>query len=137
MVREKDERLLLDEIDRGILYMLQENARTTTHDEISAEVGVSPSTVRNRIGQLEEAGIIEGYMPKIDYERAGFPLHVQLVCTASSERSQRAQEALTVNGVVNVRDTTLRDPGRTAKPQRLSAVSIRSCSSTNIAGSPG
>jgi Lrp/AsnC family transcriptional regulator, leucine-responsive regulatory protein len=106
MVRETDERLLLDEVDRGILYMLQENARTTTHDEISAAVGVSPSTVRNRIGQLEDAGIIEGYMPQIDYERAGFPLHVQFVCTVSaSERSQRAREALTVNGVVSVRET--------------------------------
>lgn len=104
-MREKDDRLLLDEIDRGVLYMLQEDARTTTHDEISAAVGVSPSTVRNRIGQLEEAGIIEGYMPQIDYERAGFPLHVQFVCTVSaSDRAQRAREALEINGVVSVRE---------------------------------
>lgn len=105
MIREKDDRLLLDEVDRGILYMLQENARTTTHDEISAEVGVSPSTVRNRIGQLEDAGIIEGYTLQIDYERAGFPLHVQFVCTVpASERSQRTKEALKINGVVAVRE---------------------------------
>jgi DNA-binding Lrp family transcriptional regulator len=40
---------------------------------------VSASTVRNRIDRLEEAGVIEGYYPKINYERANFPLHVLLL----------------------------------------------------------
>jgi DNA-binding Lrp family transcriptional regulator len=48
-------------------------------DEIAEEVDVSASTVRNRIDRLEEAGVIEGYYPKINYERANFPLHVLLL----------------------------------------------------------
>lgn len=50
----------LDETDRHILHVLQNNARATITD-IANEVGVSGNTVRNRIEQLEEQGIIKGY----------------------------------------------------------------------------
>lgn len=58
--------LTLDEVDRGILYVLQQDARNTTISEIASEVDVSASTVRNRIDDMEAEGIIEGYYPKID-----------------------------------------------------------------------
>lgn len=48
----------LDEVDRGILYLLQKDARHNTNKEIGDAVGVSPGTVRNRIENLEEAGVI-------------------------------------------------------------------------------
>ena len=57
----------LDDVDRGILYALQRDARNVT---IAEEVDVSASTVRNRIGRLEDIGVIEGYYPKINSERA-------------------------------------------------------------------
>lgn len=67
---------VLDETDRGILYLLQQNARETTAAEIAEAVGVSAGTVRNRIDRLEEQGVLEGYIPDIDYETAGFELHI-------------------------------------------------------------
>jgi len=96
----------LDEVDRGILYALQEDARNTTISEIAEEVDVSPSTVRNRIERLEAEGVIEGYYPKINYERANLPLHVLFICSAPAEqREQLAREALDARGVVDVRET--------------------------------
>ena len=95
----------LDGVDRGILFLLQEDARNTTIAEIAAEVDVSNSTVRNRIERLEETGVIEGYFPKINYERANYPLHVLFVCSAPADkREELALSALDRRGVVDVRE---------------------------------
>ena len=95
----------LDEVDRGILYALQRDARNTTINEIADEVDVSASTVRNRIEQLEDDGIIEGYYPKINYEKAAFPLQVLFICSApDDEREALAKEALDARGIVDVRE---------------------------------
>lgn len=45
-------------MDTGILYLLQENARTNTTKRIGEPVGVSSSAVGNRIQKLEERGVI-------------------------------------------------------------------------------
>ena len=95
----------LDEVDRGILYMLQREARETTAQQIADTVGVSPSTVRNRIEQLETDGVIRGYHPEIDYEAASLPLRVLFVCTAPpTERSELAEEVMAIKGVVDLRE---------------------------------
>ena len=104
--RDNTDTYTLDTVDRGILYELQLDARGITHEEISEKVGVSPSTVRNRIARLEAAGIIETYVPQLNYERAGFPLRVQFVCTAAPEiRSQCAQQAIELDGVIRIDET--------------------------------
>lgn len=95
----------LDDVDRGILFLLQEDARNTTIADIAEKVDVSASTVRNRLAHLEESGVIEGYFPKINYERAHYPLHVLFVCSASAdEREELARQALECRGVVDVRE---------------------------------
>ena len=96
----------LDNVDRGILHLLQLDARNTTAQEIGEKTGVSPSTVRNRIDQLEADGVITGYHPAIDYEKAGLPLEVMFVITAPpTKRSDAVEELLEVKGVVDVRET--------------------------------
>lgn len=96
---------VLDETDRGILFELQQDARNTTAQEIADAVEVSASTVRNRIANLEAHGIIEGYHPKLDYERAGYALRVLFVGTAPpKDRDHLARECLSVGGVVDVRE---------------------------------
>ena len=95
----------LDDVDRGILFLLQKDARNITIAEIAEKVDVSASTVRNRIENLEETGIIEGYFPKINYELANYPLHVLFVCSApADEREELAVNALERHGVVDVRE---------------------------------
>jgi Lrp/AsnC family transcriptional regulator, leucine-responsive regulatory protein len=95
----------LDDIDRGILFLLQNDARNITIAEIAEQVNVAASTVRNRIEIMEETGVIEGYFPKINYERANYPLHVLFVCSApADEREELAASILDLHGVVDVRE---------------------------------
>lgn len=95
----------LDDVDRAILYALQQDARNNSNADISERVGVSPSTVGKRITSLEECGIIQGYSPEIDYEKAGLPLEVLFICTAQiAEREALVEAAHEIDGVVNVRE---------------------------------
>jgi DNA-binding Lrp family transcriptional regulator len=95
----------LDNVDRGILHLLQVDARNTTAQEIAEKTGVSASTVRNRIDQLEADGVIEGYHPEINYEAADLPFRVLFVVTAPAiERSEYVAKLLDIKGVVDVRE---------------------------------
>lgn len=92
-----------DAVDRAIVYLLQQNARTTITD-IAASVNVSDNTVRNRLRRLEERGIIEGYGVDVDYNRIGVQHHYQFICTACvNERETLASQTLEVPGVIEVR----------------------------------
>ena len=95
----------LDNVDRGILHLLQVDARNNTAAAIAEEVGVAPNTVWNQIERLETNGVIQGYSPQIDYEWAGFQLRVVFVCIAPiSQRSDFANQALEIEGVIDVRE---------------------------------
>jgi len=95
----------LDELDRYIVYCLQDDARNTSSSDIAERMGVSSSTVRNRIHRLEEDGIITGYDASVDFEAAGSQLHTLIVCTAPvPERDELARKALEVEGVIDVRE---------------------------------
>lgn len=95
----------LDEVDRQILHFLQEDARNNTNSAISDRIGVSPSTVGKRIKSLESEGIIKGYYPDVDYDRADYPLHVLFICTTTiTERADLIQEVRDLTGVVSVQE---------------------------------
>lgn len=96
----------LDEVDRGILHLLQKDARNNTASKIADAVGVAPNTVRNRMERLEDQGILQGYYPKLDYEEAGYQLRVIFVCTVSvSDRHNIVNKALDIKGVIHVSET--------------------------------
>jgi len=100
---EREESVDVDDVDEGILFELQRDARNVTIKQIAEKVDVSSSTVRNRIEKLERSGVIEGYTPTINYEVAGFPLQLLFVCSSDPEsRSATARDVLDVLGVVNV-----------------------------------
>lgn len=95
----------LDDIDRHIIYELMRDARNTSASAMADAVNVSPGTIRNRLDQLEEHGIVRGYTAGVDFERADGHLTTLYVCNAPvSDRKALAQEATTVPGVVNVRE---------------------------------
>lgn len=95
----------LDETNKAVLYLLQRDARRITTREMADRIGVSASTVRNRIEQLESEGIISGYHPVVDYDKAGLQLHVLFICTAPNpQREQLAVAARNVSGVVTVQE---------------------------------
>ena len=96
----------MDQTDREIIHCLQGDARNVTTAEIGAELDISGSTVANRISQLEESGIIAGYAPIIDYERAGYTQHHLFVGTVAGDDADEIIASIPdLTGVVNV--TTL------------------------------
>ena len=94
----------LDDVDRAILYHLQSDARNTTNAEISDEVGVSATTVSQRIADLEDRGIVETHQSVVDYEAAGFPHRMLLVCTVDPAEREDADRLLDHHGVIAVRE---------------------------------
>lgn len=94
---------LLDAADKGIIYLLQVNARHTITD-IARRVNVVDNTVRNRLERLESEGVIRGYTADIDYNRAGIQHHYLFICTVHvSEREAIADELCEIPGVTEVR----------------------------------
>jgi len=71
--RKSEAPLPLDDVDRKILALLQENARISFRD-IADAVGVSVGTVHNRIKKLENLNIIKGYTTLLDPYKLGFEL---------------------------------------------------------------
>jgi DNA-binding Lrp family transcriptional regulator len=94
----------LDRDDAAILHLLQSDARNITTGEISDRVGLASSTVAARINELEDRGVIMGYGPHIDYEKAGFTQHVLLVCVLGSGADESVvEEIANIENVISVR----------------------------------
>jgi len=68
-MRIKGQVITLDELDRKILQALQENARGT-YAEIGRNLGITHSTVYERMKRMENHGIIKKYTAVIDFEKA-------------------------------------------------------------------
>jgi DNA-binding Lrp family transcriptional regulator len=95
----------LDEIDRRIIYALMTDSRNTSAPMIADQVNVSPGTIRNRIDQLEDHGIIRCYTAGIDFEQADDHLTNLYVCTVPiPERTALSREVHSIPGVINVRE---------------------------------
>lgn len=95
----------LDEVDKEILHLIQEDARNNTNSDLAEIIGVSPSTISKRIKKLEDSGVVKGYTPNIEYDIAGFPLRVLFICSAPiTERGEVVQDVLDIPGVVNAKE---------------------------------
>ena len=64
---------LIDDIDRRILNLLQNDARKT-NTAIAREVGLSAPSVLERIRKLESKGIIKAYRAVVDAVALGRPI---------------------------------------------------------------
>lgn len=64
-----------DSIDLKIIESLKVNARTS-FVEIGKHIGLSPSSVRERIQKLEDTEVIKGYTVKLNNKKLGFGLEV-------------------------------------------------------------
>ena len=60
----------LDEVDRGVIEHLRENARTTFAD-IGRALDISDATVYNRVKRLIEMGVIKRFTIEVDEEAVG------------------------------------------------------------------
>ncbi|MXR40653.1 winged helix-turn-helix transcriptional regulator [Halobaculum sp. WSA2] len=95
----------IDDVDKAILYALQEDARNMSSGDIAERTGTSDSTVRKRIQRLQSDGVIKGYSASVDYQKSGYPLRMLLYCTATiSERGDLIPDILGIDGVVSVQE---------------------------------
>ena len=84
----------LDEMDRQILRILQQDARTS-NAEIARRVGLTSSAIFQRIRKLEESGTIRGYTTLTDARRLGYGLVAFImVRTGESVRTSDTIEPL-------------------------------------------
>ncbi|WP_347558354.1 Lrp/AsnC family transcriptional regulator [Robbsia sp. KACC 23696] len=77
----------LDEIDRGLLSLLQANARESAAD-LARTLGIARTTVLSRIARMERNGIIAGYGVRLgkDVDAHALHAHVGIVVQAKSGR---------------------------------------------------
>lgn len=60
----------MDDADRRIIDLLQRNARKT-QSEIAREIGLSQPAVADRIRKLEERGVLQSYVARVDAAELG------------------------------------------------------------------
>ena len=77
---------MLDERDLEIVAALQEDARATYAD-VAARVGLSASSVHDRVRKLEAAGVIRGYRAVVDPEALGLFVTALIAATPLDPRS--------------------------------------------------
>jgi len=71
----------IDELDVKILVELQEDARKSLR-EIAEKLGVAEGTVYNRINKMRRYGVIEKFIPIVNYSELGFDLIALIGITA-------------------------------------------------------
>jgi Lrp/AsnC family transcriptional regulator, leucine-responsive regulatory protein len=92
----------IDEVDRRILWRLQEDARIS-RAALGREVGISPPAVHERIKKLERAGLIRGYRAVLDPLASGNELTAfVLVATTGAHFEQEFIEQ--VSALVDVQE---------------------------------
>jgi len=67
----------LDEVDRAILRVLAEDARTP-NNAVADLVGIAPSTCHGRIRALRERGVVRGFHADIDPAALGLGLQAMI-----------------------------------------------------------
>jgi Lrp/AsnC family leucine-responsive transcriptional regulator len=86
------EKRMINETDKRILQIIQEDARITNAD-IARQVGLAPSAVLERVRKLEERGVIKGYATEICPKEVGVGLTV-FVFVRTSENDSGVEAAL-------------------------------------------
>jgi Lrp/AsnC family leucine-responsive transcriptional regulator len=91
---------MIDDIDRQILSILQDNARTS-NAEIARQVSMAPSAVLERIRRLETRGVIQGYEARINPEALGLNV-LAFVFVRSTDFDGEARAAEILAGIPEV-----------------------------------
>ncbi|AFK22961.1 Lrp/AsnC family transcriptional regulator [Pyrococcus sp. ST04] len=84
---------MLDELDRRILHLLQEDGRIS-YSEIARLIGVPESTVRARVKKLVEKGIIRKFAALINPFKAGYEIVAVIAVDAEPSKVREVAEKL-------------------------------------------
>jgi len=97
-----DPSITLDATDREILSLLQENARTS-NAEIARRVGLAASAIHHRIRKLEESGVLQGYVARIDPRALGYGL-VSFVRVQTGEGAKAVEITAALTALAEVQE---------------------------------
>src|SRR5580698_5591982 len=93
----------LDEKDRGILRLLQENAKITVR-EIAAIVHLSPTPVHERIKRMEDTGVIKQYAALVDHSKVKKGLII--ICYVSLKEHNKRSGARFIKTINELNEVT-------------------------------
>ncbi|ESS03169.1 MAG: transcriptional regulator, AsnC family [uncultured archaeon A07HR67] len=96
----------LDDTDREILRLLQSDARTP-FSEIARRIDMSSATVHDRVGRMEDAGVIEGYHASVNPKAIGYGVSALVGLRVEQGREEDALDRLReIEGVREIHLTT-------------------------------
>lgn len=85
--------LNLDETDQLLLKLLQTNSREST-SALARQLGVSRSTVQDRINRLERRKVISGYTIRYNDAFSGRQINAHVLIQVNPKQSQKIVNAL-------------------------------------------
>jgi Lrp/AsnC family leucine-responsive transcriptional regulator len=139
---------MIDEMDRRILSLLQQDARLP-NAEIARRVGMAPSATLERLRKLEERGVILGYEVRVDPRKLGLRVTAFIHVKAqdkqgeldTGERLKQHPNVLEVHHIagedcylVKVRATDTEELGRMLRNDFSMMPSVRSTRTTIVLG---
>jgi DNA-binding Lrp family transcriptional regulator len=83
-----------ENLDRKLVNALLGDGRASLRS-LAEELDVSVTTVSNHLSDLEEGGIIEGYTPKVNYDKLGYDVTAVLELKVEGSALQDVTESLT------------------------------------------
>ena len=98
----------MDEIDKKILNILQENYRIS-YKELSSQVGLAASTVHNRVQHMLNSGVIKHFDTLIDPFKVGYETIAILGLSVSPEKLNEVAKKLATYEQVQIVGTTTGD----------------------------
>ena len=90
---------LIDEKDKKILEVLQENSNLSSH-KISKSTLIPVTTVNNRIKKMKKLGVIKKFTVDIDKSKLGFSLVAYIFLTVSLEELK--QEGIKIKDLMKI-----------------------------------
>ena len=110
----------MDELGWKVLSLLQQNGRMT-YTELARKVHLSVPAVTERVKRLEEAGVIEGYVARVNPAAAGYPVSALIGITVPQPAKSNFLKLLdTISEVLECQHVT----GADSYVMRLVAVNM-------------
>jgi DNA-binding Lrp family transcriptional regulator len=96
----------VDDIDRKIMRLLQEDARKS-FNKIADSLGIAVGTAYNRVKSLEDRGILKGYTIMLDSAKLGYGLTALILIEAEGRYLPEVEKELSkLDEVICIYDIT-------------------------------
>lgn len=114
-----------DQTDIGIIQILLRDS-TRSHDSIADELGLSRSAIHRRVNRLQETGVIEQFMVRVDWQKLGYTLDVFIAIFVNTKDFRSLQaELMALKGEGIVIEECYRVTGKYGFMLRVKTKSLR------------